>query len=1015
MSTPTRIISWRPFPFSLLAAVAALVGCGPSGPPYSASDALETFEIDPGFRMELFAHEPAVTDPVAMEFDEYGRIYVVECPGYPLETGEPLGRVKLLEDTDGDGLPDRTSLFADQLTMPTGVMRWKDGVLVTDAPNLWYLEDTDQDGRADLRRVVLTGFAFTNPQHTVNTPLYGLDNWIYLAQERPIDAKVFVEKFGDRGTPIRFPDREDLPPVDPQERNLRFRPDTYELEVLSGVSQFGQTFDAWGRHFGVANPNTGRHEVIAARYLERNPDLPVSSVMQELSEDRHVAFITERPESPRESWGFGGSGGFGRITSACGITCYLGGAFPEKYRNIAFIAEPAHNSVLAHIWSPAEASFQARRLNPEREFLASRDGWSRPVNFSVGPEGALYVVDYYRRIIEHPEWTSREVYESDAIYHGNDKGRIYRITPTDNPPPLPAGIRLGDASAEELVEQLGNSNLWRRRTAQRLLVDRGGEAALPALRALAENSALPLGRLHALWTLEGIGKLETNLVEKALEAGEAGLRENAILLAERRLADSPALTKKLIAMTDDPDARVRFQLLCTLGDLDLAPAGIARDKLLARDFDDRWVRVAALSSSSDDAPRLFETAVSNLSDSAGEANEAKTDFFRQIGSVIGSRGKNPEIRRVLGALARAAGRDQGAGWRTASLEGLAEGLRAAGDGAEAVTAGQKRQLLRLFETQADLRRAALELLEVVGLPSGAAATGALERAARSAADRQATSEQRVDAIALLALGDPAPHEALLKKLVDPQEPQEVQSAAVSALSSLEGAEIGAFLIESWRAMTSAVRAEAVETLHSDPARARLLLDAIREGDVQPWTISASGKWRLLTHPDESLRAEAEKLIRARPGERERVVERYDQAARMGGDPERGREVFERVCSKCHTMNGVGKQVGPDLGEVRNRPPELLLADILMPNQSIAQQYESYVVELTSGETIDGVMGPQTPTTITIRREEGKEHVIRRSNIRNFYIADLSAMPEDVEQQVDVQQMADLLRFIKRGR
>ena len=320
-----------------------------------------------------------------------------------------------------------------------------------------------------------------------------------------------------------------------------------------------------------------------------------------------------------------------------------------------------------------------------------------------------------------------------------------------------------------------------------------------------------------------------------------------------------------------------------------------------------------------------------------------------------------------------------------------------------------------MKTQADLRRAALELLEVVGLPSGAAATGALERAARSAADRQAASEQRVDAIGLLALGDPAPHEGLLKKLVDPQEPQEVQSAAVSALSSLEGAEIGAFLIESWRAMTSAVRAEAVETLHSDPARARLLLDAIREGDVQPWTISSSGKWRLLTHPDESLRAEAEKLIRAQAGEREQVVERYDQAARMGGDPERGREVFERVCAKCHTMNGVGKQVGPDLGEVRNRPPELLLADILMPNQSIAQQYESYVVELTSGETIDGVMGPQTPTTITIRQEEGKEHVIRRSNIRSFYIAELSGMPEDVEQQVDVQQMADLLRFIRGGR
>ncbi len=1010
MSNPMQVMPCRPALVTILLFAAASVGCGPAGPPYSAGDALDTFEIEPGFSIELFAHEPDITDPVAMEFDEYGRIYVVESPGYPLETGELLGRVKLLEDTDGDGLPDRASVFADQLTMPTGVMRWKKGILVTDAPNILYFEDTDQDGRADERRVVLSGFAFTNPQHTVNTPLYGLDNWIYIAQERPINATVFVEKFGDRGTPIRFPDREDLPPVDPQERNLRFRPDTYELEVLSGVSQFGQTFDAWGRHFGVENPITGRHEVIAARYLERNPDLPVSSVMQELSEDRQVAFITERPESPRESWGFRG---FGQLTSACGITCYLGGAFPEKYRDIAFIAEPAHNSVLAHIWSPAGASFQARRLNPEREFLASRDGWSRPVNFYVGPEGALYVVDYYRRIIEHPEWTSREVYESDAIYHGNDKGRIYRITPSNNPPPLPTGIRLGDASAEELVEQLGRSNLWRRRTAQRLLVDRGGEEAVGPLSALAANSALPLGRLHALWTLEGLGRLEADLIEEALKAPEAGLRENAILLAERRMADSPALTRKLVAMTDDPDARVRFQLLCTLGDVDSAAARTARDKLLTQDIDDRWVQIAALSSSSDDAPRLFQMAVSELTDSAAEGT---TDLFRQAASVIGARGKTAEIGRVLGAVARAAGGDEGSGrWRIASLEGLGAGLRAADGGSKAVTLPQKRQLLRLVETQADVRRASLELLEVVGLPPGAAGAGALKRAGRLAADRQVEADERVDAIGLLALADPGEHEVLFKKLVDPQEPQEVQSAAVRALSNVEGGEIGAFLIENWRAMTSSVRAEAAETLHSEPARARLLLNAIRDGDIQPWTISASGKWRLLTHPDESLRAEAEKLIRAEAGERERVVERYESAASMEGDPERGREVFENVCAKCHTMNGLGKEVGPDLGEVRNRPPELLLADILMPNQSIAQQYESYVVELTSGETVDGVMGPQTPTTITIRQEEGKEHVILRSNIRSFYIAELSAMPEDVEEQVDVQQMADLLRFIKRGR
>jgi putative membrane-bound dehydrogenase-like protein len=168
----------------------AALGCGRSGPPYSPADALKTFKIEPGFRIESFASEPDIRSPVAMEFDENGRLYVVEAPGYPLKMKDKIGRVVLLEDTDGDGRPDRRTFFADKLTMPTGVMRWKQGVMVTDAPDVLYFEDTDGDGKADIRKVMLTGFAFSNPQHTVNNPLYGLDNWIYLAHEGPAGAVI---------------------------------------------------------------------------------------------------------------------------------------------------------------------------------------------------------------------------------------------------------------------------------------------------------------------------------------------------------------------------------------------------------------------------------------------------------------------------------------------------------------------------------------------------------------------------------------------------------------------------------------------------------------------------------------------------------------------------------------------------------------------------------------------------------------------------------------------------------
>src|SRR5687768_15970347 len=206
---------------------ASLVAQRP-GPPYSPRDALKTFRLADNFQIELFAAEPLIADPVAMEVDERGRTYVVEMPGYPLDVGGS-GRIMLLHDTDRNGTPDRSTVFAAGLRLPTGIMRWKKGVIVTDSPEVWYLEDTDGDGRADVKRVMLTGFALTNPQHTTNTPLYGLDNWIYLANEGPVRTIRYGGLFGDVGTAVHFPARPDAPrlPPDADGRNVRFRPDTY--------------------------------------------------------------------------------------------------------------------------------------------------------------------------------------------------------------------------------------------------------------------------------------------------------------------------------------------------------------------------------------------------------------------------------------------------------------------------------------------------------------------------------------------------------------------------------------------------------------------------------------------------------------------------------------------------------------------------------------------------------------------------------------------------------------------
>jgi putative membrane-bound dehydrogenase-like protein len=988
--------------------VATMVACGRSGPPYSPKDALKTFKIEAGFRIERYVSEPDVRSPVAMEFDENGRVYVVEDPGYPLNVEGKVGRIILLEDTDADGVLDRRTVFADKLTMPTGIMRWKKGVLVTDAPDVLYLEDTNDDGVADLRRVVLTGFAFTNPQHTVNTPVYGLDNWIYLAHEGPATAVVFPEKFGDRGSEIRFPERADAPSLEPARRMVRFRPDTGQLEYRSSSSQFGHAFDLWGHQFTVSNEDHIREEVIAAPYLVRNPDLPVGSAMARISDHRAAADVYPITRNPRVEM----LSGVGSFTSACGITVYLGGAFPSSLGLFSLVAEPAQNLAHRDVLTPSGATYVARRAHEGVEFLASTDPWFRPVNFYIGPDGAIYLVDYYRLVIEHPEWMSTDTHHSPDLYKGDDRGRIYRIFP-ESPLPRPGKIRLGQASDEELVNLLASPNIWHRRTAQRLLIDRGHAEAVMPLEKLFATSPSAVARLHALWTLEGLGQLDPRLVEQALDDAEAGVRENAMLLAEPRLGSHPELVKKLLARQRDPDGRVQFQLLCTLGGLNTTPSRAAQDRVLAQHIEDPWMQIAALSASSDRAPQLFPSAGAFTD----KRTDARVSFFHQVSAVIGARRRTAEIRQLLSTLSGASAADS-SWWRAASLDGLAQGLRGSGEPRRFGSADAHRPnlgedlLLKLFASpDADVRRASLHVLAATGLPQNAIVP--LQSAAAIAEKGDEDSALRADSIGLLTLADPAAHEALFRKLIDPQQPESVQAAAVRALGRVNGARVGTFLIERWRSMTGPVRMEAADAMFLDPERPKLLLEAIRTDVVAPWTLAFRHKRQLLMNPDAALREAARSLLDEKAGEREGVLKRYEAALDKAGDPERGRRVFERVCAKCHKLNGLGYDVGPDLATIRNRPAQLILPDIIMPNKSIAQNYESYVVERKSGGIVEGILGSQTPTTVTIRHEGGVNDVIRRDDVKELRATKLSAMPADLDKQISVDQMADLLKFLKQ--
>lgn len=977
-----------------LAAVLALAGCGtPAGPPYSPEAALELFEIHPDFSIELYLAEPGVADPVAMAFGPDGRTWVVENSGYPLDTEGRLGRVRLLQDRDGDGRPDASTLFADGLTMPTGVMAWKHGVIVTDAPDVLFLADNDGDGRADERRRLLGGFAFTNPQHTVSSPVYGLDNWIYLANEGPIRSVVFGDEFGDPGEAIHFPEAERTRQFDVGRRSLKFRPDAFEVEPLAGASQFGLAFSPWGDILTHNNTLHVRHEVIPGRYFRRNPALRVPRTAENVYEVAEAAPVYPITENPR----FELLSGMGQMTSAAGLTRYLGGAFPG-YEDLTFVAESVHNVVHADRWETAGTTFVARPLRRGREFLASRDAWFRPVSFSVGPDGALYVVDYYRLVIEHPEWTAAETYEAGDLYDGSDRGRIWRVTPRGGLPY--ATPRLDSASAEKLVGLLGSRNSWQRLAAQQLLVTRNDLGDGRGLRELAVDDADPLGRLHALWTLEGLEALPSGLILQALRSSSAGVRRNAIRLAEGRFRRSPDLWEDaLVRLEGDPDAKVRLQLLLTLGESPSERLRSMRDRMLLAEGDDEWFRVAALTWPEPDPVRLLRLAAG-----ASAADESGVLLLESVAALAGAGG------RSFSTAVRIAQGLKDPLRQAAVLRGLHNGAAA-----EVRVPPDIQEAVLEFATSGDagLRKAALQHLIRIRAVKSPAWPPAIERARRIVRDEKEGEALRADAIRLLSLGKDLGVRDTLQGAIRPGEHPAVQAAAIAGLFLTDPNGSARFLIDRWPTLPPMARRAAGESLSSRAESAGELVNALEAGLVQPWMLEFRSKRRLIMHQDPNLRERARRVLTQSEAELGATLQRYRAALSAEPfDESRGRKVFQDHCRDCHRLGGEGADYGPDLASVRTRPALNILHDILLPNESIAQSYESHVVHLKHGDVAEGILHSQEAEFVTLRIEGGELLRLDRESIMSMRPAQLSAMPTDLYAQITPAEMADLVRYIQ---
>ncbi len=550
-------------------------------PPKSPTEALASFHVRPGFRIELVAAEPVVVDPINFDWGSDGKLWVVEMRDYPLGLdgkGKPGGVVKVLEDADGDGRYEKVTVFLESIPFPSSVMPWKKGALIAAAPDLFYAEDTDGDGRANVQKVLFTGFNPGNQQHRFNGFEWGLDGWLYLAN-------------GESGGRVNSLANGEV--LSMSGRDLRVRPDTGEMETVSAQTQFGRRRDDWGNWFGNDNPTWLWHVTVPEHYLRRNPKLAVRNVRHVLAnyDDSTRVFPASRAMvRPNQPWSLN------HVTSACSPCPYRDDLFGVEFAASVFISEPVHNAIHREVLVHDGAGFTSHRTPGEEqgEFLASTDNWFRPVTTKTGPDGALYIADMYRFVIEHPEWISAEMQARLNLRAGEDKGRIYRIVPEGKP--RRAIPNLAKLSARELVAAMDSPNGWQRDLAQRLLMERGDKSVDESLRELLKATHAPQVRLQAIATLGLLGALTPETLTSAMTDPHPAVRCEALRQSEALVGTADSLFPAAAALATDSDAAVRLQAAFSLGAWPAEKSELLLRALAARDDADELLRTAVMSS-----------------------------------------------------------------------------------------------------------------------------------------------------------------------------------------------------------------------------------------------------------------------------------------------------------------------------------------------------------------------------------------------------------------------------------
>lgn len=930
-------------------------------PPLSPIDSLAAIQVPPGLKVELVAAEPLVVDPIAFDWGPDGRLWVVEMGDYPNGLdgrGKAGGRIKVLEDTDGDGKFDRAAVFLDNLNFPMGVKVWRRGILIAAAPAILYAEDTKGTGRADHVEPIYTGFGEENPQHRVNGLRWGLDNWLYLGSGIGENGHIRSAKTGQE--------------VAAHNLDFRIRPDTGELEAQSGHTQYGRERDDWGNWFGGDNTRPIWHYVLDDHYLRRNPHVPSPPVWAQFSQERSGGRVYPISKLlPR----FNDFSHAGHFTSACSPVIMRDDLLGTEYRNNWLVCEPVHNLIHREIMEEQGVTFKSRRAPSENqsEFLRSTDPWFRPVMARVGPDGALYVADMYRLVIEHPKWIPPEWLSKLDVRAGDTLGRIYRIVPTDKPlRPIP---RIDRLEIGELVMAMVSLNGPLRDVIQQELVWRNDRRAVIPLEIVAQYSVWPEVRLQAVATLDGLNALSREMLLAGLKDKHPNVRRNVVRLAERHFTDDRELGTKVAQMFSDDDIRVRQQVAYSLGQLDDRYAARSLGWLLARETD-KHVAAAAVSSLKGNLDVVLNTAI----DFGASLKTLEAIMFTLIGS-----GQHADLNRLW---------NQVAGLELAERVPFLSGIL---DAAERRSEPPRQLLGDRFNSLCEAAAAEVRSLLT--------------------SDSSATTNS---AAFLSILGRSSDHRAddlnLLSDLISVRYPTELQSAAISQLARIKENQVPKLLLERLEVAGPLVREKLLDVMLTRPAWIPILVGHLESHSEAVRALSPARREQLLRTVNGETADRAKRILGTETvTDRRKIVERYSQQANSSkGDPARGASMFKERCASCHKLGTEGKEVGPDLVALADKSNEYLIQAILDPNSAVESRYISYSVATLDGRLHIGLIKSETSTTLTLVNTEGQEIVILRRDVDSMRSTGRTLMPEDLEKVLSPQDVADVLELIRKS-